>query len=190
MANFQTFAAGFVPSGTMALFMIFTTAISTAEWKRVCANVFKMAKFLTFAAGFVPSRTLFLGFMIFTTAEVTAADSFVSANGSKMTTFLAFSAGFVSSGTLALCMFFFTTRATFELLLVAYFTIIAFFLEIAPITLAFCRIFPVLLVVKADGWVWAGIPRLYRRHIVFYLTTKSTVKNYDPTKLFQAYFPT
>ena len=50
MATFQAFAAGFVPSGTMALFMLFTTAKSTAEWKRVCANVFKMAKFLAIAA--------------------------------------------------------------------------------------------------------------------------------------------
>ena len=50
MATFQAFVAGFVPSGTMALCMIFTTAISTAEWHRVVANGFQMTKFHAFTA--------------------------------------------------------------------------------------------------------------------------------------------
>jgi hypothetical protein len=155
MATFQAFAAGFVPSGTKALFMLFTTAKSTGEWKRVCANVFKMTKLSALGAVFVSSAPFRI---------------FGSANGSKMTKFFAIQAFFVPSGTLALFMFFFTTPATFGFLfefLEIVFLGIAFLEKIAPITLAFCSLFPEFLVVKADGWVWAGIQRMYRRHIVF-----------------------
>ena len=90
-------------------------------------------------------------------------------------------------------MFFFTTPATFGFLLEfleIVFLGIAFLEKIAPITLAFCRLFPEFLVIKADGWVWAGIQRMYRRHIVFISQQKLIVKQSAPTLLFQAYFPT
>ena len=112
---------------------LFTTAKSTAERKRVCCKLVFAHQAMIFITG-----------------------SFASANGSKMAKFLAIDAFFVPSGTLALFMFFFTTPATFGFLLEfleIVFLGIAFVEEIAPITLAFCRLFPEFLVVKADGWV-------------------------------------